>query len=85
MSNSEQPKNWFMPIIISIVSSLIVGMASAYLTATVTLTRLEGQVDANRHNISRNVSDIEDLKKDRERMIRVETKIDILLGERGLP
>lgn len=66
-------------VMVSVISSLIVGMGAAYFTAQITITRLEERVSVNTLNISANGVLINDLQKDRERLVRVETKIDMLL------
>lgn len=81
MSN-EVRSTVLLPVLASVISSVIVGMAAAYLTAQTTLAVLTTKVAANEMAISRNVEDIKALEGDRERLIRLETKIDVLLDKR---
>ena len=62
-------------VVASLIASMIVGMGSAYLTANAAVARLEVKVQ-------RNEEEITELRKDRERMVRVETKLDVLIMDR---
>jgi cell division protein FtsL len=69
-----------VPVAASVISSIIVGMAAAYLTAQTTIAVLSEKVAANRESIDRNTLDIKRLEANHERLVRVETKIDVLLA-----
>jgi hypothetical protein len=62
-------------VVASLIASMIVGMGSAYLTANAAVARLEVKVE-------RNEVEIQELRKDRERMVRVEAKLDVLIMDR---
>lgn len=69
----------WLPIIASVGSSLVVGMASAYLTVNVALARVEKDVQSNASKLQEHARDIDKLQADRERMIRLEAKVDLML------
>jgi cell division protein FtsL len=79
MSN-ETKTAVLVPVAASVISSIIVGMAAAYLTAQTTIAVLSEKVAANRESIDRNTLDIKRLEANHERLVRVETKIDVLLA-----
>lgn len=69
-ADSKGQPTWL--VVVSLLASVIVGMASAYLTANAAIAQLEVKV-------ARNEAEISELRKDRERLIRVETKLDVLI------
>lgn len=69
----------WLPIIASVGSSLVVGMASAYLTVNVALARVEKDVESSRRQIQENSRMIEKWQNDRDRLIRMEAKVDLML------
>lgn len=70
------------PVLVSIISSLIVGFGSAYLTAQITMTRIEERVNTNSKAI---ISFTERGADERDRLVRMETKMDMMLQLRPMP
>lgn len=77
------------PVLVSIISSLIVGFGSAYLTAQITLTRMEERVSTNTANIAKNAVGLDNFNAqradERDRLVRMETKMDMMLQMRPAP
>jgi len=79
-------RHWVISSIVApVVVAVIIGMASAYLTATVTLAKYEERIDANTRDIGANRVDIVEAERreraSSERLIRLETKIDMVLDK----
>lgn len=81
MQDVEQ--KWWKPVIAPLIVSMFVGAFVGYMTVRVLLTEHTERIDTNKQRIVR----LEDSRKKdaeissdlRERMIRVETKLDLLI------
>jgi hypothetical protein len=78
--------DFIMTIMASVASSVAVGMLAAYLTAAKTMAVFKQRLDAVEAHASKNERAHDGLKeahsRDGERLVRLETKIDMLLDRR---
>jgi len=75
-------------ILVPVVVAVIIGMGSAYLTATVKFANIEVRLSKAENNIQTLQESVtetqETLRQSRERVIRIETKVDLLLRAQGV-
>ena len=92
---SDQMKWALSNILAPVLVAVIIGMASAYATARLTLETLSGRVTAIEHNVERIESvELAEIREDAksagvrerdnaERLIRLESKIDLILSRQA--
>ena len=95
MSTSDKDRevmgrHWIISSILApVIVAVIIGMASAYLTAVFTLATYEERIAANSRDIKENRDHINEAERrersSAERLIRLETKIDLLLDKMARP
>lgn len=69
----------FTGVILPVVASVVVGMGSAYLTATTTLARMDEKLSAMEARVESLEGKTDKQQDLSERLIRVETKLDAVL------
>jgi len=77
--------NFLAPLVVAV----IVGMGASYITTKVQVGRIETRLDTHREKIE-NIESEQDRQLNvnndlRQRVTRIETKIDLLLKSRGIP
>lgn len=79
----EKIKDILPGLLISLAASFIVGAFSAYMTGTALISRMEVRLERAEADVAALTSKLEKQTRDtavvNERLIRLETKIDILL------
>jgi len=85
----EKIKDLLPGLVTSLVSSFVVGAFSAYMTGTAIIARLETRLERAEQDVVTLNQKLEETQRasatSNERLIRVETKIDILLQAGGRP
>ncbi len=83
MTDIEKPKSLFLGLLSSLFASVIVGAFASYMTGNVMLAKLEtrlARAEADITSVNVNVRALEAQRSsDREAMIRLEAKIDLIL------
>lgn len=88
--SAAEAKSWGRSIVAPVIVAVLVGMGTAYLTATTTIavmgeriTAIENRIDKQEASASTQLKELDARSQgSRERLIRLETKIDVLLSMR---
>lgn len=76
---SEVTTGIVMPIIASVVTAVVVGMGSAYLTASTTMARMDEKMAAMDARVESLEAESGEKREIYDRLIRVETKLDAIM------
>ena len=79
----EKIKEVFPGLVVSLIASLVVGAFSAYMTGSALIAKMETRLERAERDVAHLTKRLEDQNKEavmsNERLIRLETKIDILI------
>lgn len=76
---SEATTNVIMPVIASVITAVLVGMASSYLTATTTMVRMDEKMLAMTDRVEGLEASVAEQRELSERLVRLEGKLDAII------
>jgi len=76
---SEVTSGVVMPVVASVITAVLVGMASAYLTATTTAVRMDEKISAMTVRLEQLEEQQTEQRELSDKIIRIEAKLDAII------